>query len=448
MWIPKILFVDDEPNIVRACKRVLRNTDSEVFITTTAGEALELAKEHEFAVVVSDQRMPGMEGTDLLEQIRRIQPDAVRIILTGYADMSAAVDAINRGAVYRFLMKPWDDEQLRSTISHAVAQFALIEENRRLHVLSEAQNEQLRELNEGLERRVAERTSQVIELSGRLDQTLKGALNVLAQLVEISSSTIGNHSRRVADLSLRIGRELSLCDDELRQLEAAALFHDIGKLHLPGAVLRKPRNQLSKEELATLQRHATDGEAIVKAIPFLDDAAAFVRHHHERFDGTGYPDRLSGNTIPLGARIIAVADAFDKQLNEKVTYRDRTVTSVIADVKRRAPEWYDPTIVAVLARCVGDSESAGCELERVLEVNADDLVPGMVLAQDLLTDSGALLLSRDTELSNESLRRLKSMTALSLKCGVKVYRTIQPADQETNVRNRSATVGTLVSGMV
>ena len=120
-----VLFVDDESNIVSACKRALRRVGCKIFTTTDTAEAIALAKENEFAVVVSDQRMPIMEGTELLERIREIQPDSIRIILTGYADISAAIDAINKGAVWRFMSKPWDDEQLRSTIKAAVSQFNL-----------------------------------------------------------------------------------------------------------------------------------------------------------------------------------------------------------------------------------------------------------------------------------------------------------------------------------
>jgi putative nucleotidyltransferase with HDIG domain len=423
MTNPAILLVDDEAGILRACKRVLRRDGYTIFTTTDTDEALQLAREHEFAVVISDQRMPVMQGTELLEQIRQIQPACVRIILTGYADISAAIDAINKGAVWRFLSKPWDDSQLKSTIAHAVEQFTLIEEHRRLQVLTEAQNEQLKELNEGLEQRVKDRTREVTELSGRLDETLKGSLSVLAQLMEINSATIGNHSRRVADLARRIGVQMGLDEDELRQLEVAGLLHDIGKLPLPGQILRKEKSRLSKDELKTLQSHVTEGEAIVRAIPYLDDAANFIRHHHERFNGSGYPDALSGNRIPLGARIVAVADAFDKRLNSKDGFSAQTVADVLAAIGRRANEWFDKEVVIALAQVTDESHSSDNSLEQFLEVNVNDLKPGMILAQEVLTDSGALLIANDSMLTLEHIARLRSNKSVTMLAGIRVLRS-------------------------
>lgn len=428
MATTNVLFVDDEINVVRACKRVLRRSGYKIFTTTSHEEALQLAREHELSVVVSDQRMPLMEGTELLEQICAIQPAAVRIILTGYADITAAIDAINRGAVYRFLTKPWDDEQLCLTIDHAVEQYNLIEENRRLQVLAECQNEQLKMLNEGLEQRVAERTREVTDLSSRLEQTLKGALDVLGRLMEISSSTIGNHSRRVADLCVKIGRQMELGDEELLQVEVAGLLHDIGKLPLPGQLLRKDRSRLSAQEQKTLRGHAVAGETIIRAIPYLDDAAKFVRHHHERFNGAGYPDAISGSKIPLGARIVSVADAFDKQLNGRNDFSDRSVEDVVEFIRQRGSTWFDVAVVEALDKSVRQNSSEAMDLERFLELNSTDLVPGMRLAEDVVSDTGAMLLKSGSDLTEKLIERLQGFQSAALCAGIRVLRN--PPDTE------------------
>ena len=422
MSMTNVLFVDDEPNIVRAYKRVLRGCGLKVFTTTDTDEAISWAGEHEFAVVVSDQRMPDMEGTELLERIGRIQPDCVRIILTGYADITAAIDAINKGAVWRFLTKPWDDEQLRSTIKAAVQQFNLIEENRRLHVVAESQNERLRVLNEGLELRVEERTREVTELSQRIDETLKGALSVLAHLMEINSATIGNHSRRVADLAKDIGCRMGLKAEDLRQLEVAALLHDIGKLTLPDQILLKDRTRLTGDERRTLQSHTMEGEAIVRAIPYLDDAALFIRHHHERINGSGYPDALKANDIPLGARIVAVADAFDKRFNAKDDFTQQMAGDAVADIADRSNEWYDAGVVAALCDVISRSDESDLAIDHIVELSAEDLTAGMTLARDVLTDSGALLLSSETVLTEGAIARLRTNRSASLLTGIAIHR--------------------------
>ncbi|MCA9062790.1 MAG: response regulator [Planctomycetaceae bacterium] len=418
----KLLFVDDEVNILRSVVRLLRQCEYTVMTASTGEEALALLHEHEFAAVISDQRMPGLEGTELLERVHRIQPAAVRMILTGYADIDAAMDAINRGAVYRFLTKPWDDEQFRLTIAHAVEQFRLVEQNRLLQVLTECQNEELRLLNEGLETRVQERTREVSELSSRLDATLRGALAVLAQLIESSSSTLGNHSRRVADTAVRMGKQLQMSDESMRQLEVAALLHDIGKLQLPPALLRSERNRLSEEEQILWKRHPADGEAIIRAIPNLEEASSCVRHHHERLNGSGYPDGLRGEQIPLGAQVVALADAFDKELNSRNAFTSRTSSEAISTLRRRANEWFDVHLLDVLEIVVNEQRDAGSHPDLVLEINADDLKPGMILAQEVRTDSGALLLSTETELTGDAIHRLRKFPSIATRSGIRVYR--------------------------
>ncbi|MEZ6124981.1 MAG: HD domain-containing protein [Planctomycetaceae bacterium] len=419
----QILLVDDDERILQACRRVLRRIDAVIHTATTPEDALRLAKEHEFAVVVSDQRMPAMIGSILLDRIRAIQPHAVRVMMTGCTDISAAVDAINTGAVFRFLTKPWQDDQLRLAITQSIEQFRLVEENRLLQVLTESQNEQLRQLNEDLEARVADRTRKVSALSQRLDETLRGALKVLAQLMEINSTTIGNHSRRVADLAVAIAKQLGYSDEPLRQIEVAGLLHDIGKLLLPEAITRKERHRLTPEELGILRQHAADGEAIVRKIPYLDDAAGYIRHHHERCNGSGYPDRLCGAQIPEGARIIAVADEFDRQLNGRLSFSERTVTSVLGSIREHIDDWFDDRVVAALEAVIGQDHSGNADLQRMIEVSAADLASGMVIARDLYSDSGALLVRANTCMTDDTIRRLKNCRSLGGHAVVHVYRT-------------------------
>ncbi|MCA9034180.1 MAG: response regulator [Planctomycetaceae bacterium] len=422
MNTPVILFVDDEQGVINACQRALRKSGFELLLTTSTDEALELARTRELTVVVSDQRMPGMEGTELLEQIRKIQPDTVRMILTGYADITATVDAINRGEVFRFLAKPWDDAQLVAVLNRAVDQYNLVMENRRLNALTKSQNDELKLLNNELEIRVLERTQQVTDLSSRLRAMLNGSLKVFAQLMDVTSSSMGNHSRRVAEMSMLIAEELSLPDEMLRQIEAGSLLHDIGKLMLPDALLKKDPLHLTADERSMLQQHVLRGESILQAIPFFNDAALFVRHHHERMNGTGYPDRLQGDEIPLGARIIAVADAWDKHQNDKKAYSSRTSSDVLRMLRDRAGDQFDPGVVDALERSLERNRKAAHQLDSVVEVYADALRPGMVLATAIKTDAGAMLMPAETQLTPENISRLRRFYAHTMH-GFQVYRT-------------------------
>jgi putative nucleotidyltransferase with HDIG domain len=175
------------------------------------------------------------------------------------------------------------------------------------------------------------------------------AMESLSATVDARDSYTAGHSRRVQQLSLAIGRELGLSQAELDLLGHAALFHDIGKLAIPDSILLKPAS-LTAEEWALMQRHAEEGARIIDRLGFLQDAVPAIRHHHERFDGTGYPDRLSGEEIPLGARIIHVADALDSMLTTRIYRAARPVNEALTEVKDKAGSQFCPRCVAALDR--------------------------------------------------------------------------------------------------
>jgi putative nucleotidyltransferase with HDIG domain len=175
------------------------------------------------------------------------------------------------------------------------------------------------------------------------------AMESLSATVDARDSYTAGHSRRVQQLSLAIGRELGLSQAELDLLGHAALFHDIGKLAIPDAILLKPAS-LTNEEWALMQRHAEEGARIIDRLGFLQDAVPAIRHHHERFDGTGYPDKISGEEIPLGARIIHVADALDSMLTTRIYRAARPVNEALSEVKDKAGSQFCPRCVAALAR--------------------------------------------------------------------------------------------------
>ena len=295
----KVLFVDDEENILTSCQRLLRKESFEVLTCSNPEEALKLFDQHTFAVVVSDHRMPQMEGTVFLAKVRELAPATIRLILTGYADMKSAVDAINKGAVARFLTKPWNDDDLRMNVRQAVNQYELISENRRLQELTVQQNKELESLNQNLEQKVAERTAEVVQLNQSLEKSLLGTVQVLAEATEIHSPVIGNHARRVTILAEAMGRQLGLSDRQLFDLKIAASLHEIGILGISQEVLDKPESQRSVSEIAQFRRHMLNGERIIKGVPYLENVARTIRHYKESFDGSGLPDQLVDQPSPL-----------------------------------------------------------------------------------------------------------------------------------------------------
>ncbi len=420
--LPKILLVDDEGDILRSLRRLLRK-QFEITTTTLPEEALQHLAEEEYAILLSDQRMPTMEGTELMAKAREVSPDTVRIILTGYADINAAMDAINRGNVYRFLQKPWNDADLLATLCRAVDHFVLVQENKRLYGLTEAQNEKLKAFNRSMQAKVVERTRQVTQLNEELSNTLRETMRVLARMAEIHSPVLGNHAQRVARLSIEVGKQMGFSDEELYQLGVAAMLHDIGKIGMKPGLFRKHYSVLSAEERAILVTHAVTGAALVRMIPNLGEAALFIRHHHERFEGKGFPDRLFGRKIPLGARIIAAVNVYDNALNNRITFSHATPAKARQYVQDCAPRELDPEVVAVLVTILCEEDHEPKQEEFDIEVDIRDLQPGMVLSKNVHNIQGTLVLPRETKISEIQLFRLLKHHQTTPVEGIYVYRS-------------------------
>jgi len=430
MSTPKLLVIDDEKNILNALKRLLRSESFETFATDSPEEAFERIAREPYAVVVSDHKMPAMLGTDFLEKVREISPDTIRIMLTGYADIQAAMDAINRGAVYRFLTKPWKDEELRLVLREAVSRYELVAENKRLHELTERQNAELKDFNRNLEAKVAQRTEEVQRLNQELHKSLMGSIQLLAELAEIHSPVVGSHSKRVAALCGQLGKQLNLPERDLLDLVIAATLHDIGKIAVPSEVLAKPERQLKRSDRDVIRRHAVQGEAIAGMVPNLGEVPGIIRHHHERFDGRGYPDGLRGEAIPLVSRIIAVGDAYDNHLNRRATFESATREKTMEFIQEGSGAWFDPEVVVALRACLAAGAGTLSE-EAEVDIHTRDLQEGMVLSRDLHTVRGVLLLPKGTLIQAESIASIRKYEQTDpVVDGIYVYRK-RPAVSST-----------------
>jgi response regulator RpfG family c-di-GMP phosphodiesterase len=417
-----VLVVDDEMNILSAVRRALRTEEYAVQVTSDPHEALAFASRQTVAAVVSDQRMPVMEGTELLSRMRTVSPDTVRIMLTGYADIEAARRAINHSGIFRFLSKPWDDDDLRQTLRQAIEHHQLVCENKRLSELTERQNRTLKDFNATLKKKVMQRTGEVVTLNRTLRESFLGSVRAMARLGEMHSPLVGSHAKRVAQVSREIGVRMGLSGSELDKLEIAATLHDIGKTQIDPSILKKPTDRLDAGERSILRQHPIQGEAIVRLVPDLEEAAMFVRHHHERFDGHGYPDGLHGRDIPLASRIIAAVNAYDNALNVRHLFGDTTPIQAARAVQSKAPTEFDRDVVDHLLVYVKETEGRADRTSEA-EVNMRDLQAGMMLSRDLVTSRGVLLLSRNNLITLKHLERLQNHhTSDPILSGIHVYR--------------------------
>jgi putative nucleotidyltransferase with HDIG domain len=346
-----VLFVDDEVNILRAVERLLRHEPCEIITASRGSEALEILERHPCHVVVTDQRMPEMSGVDLLSAVRERQPDIVRMMLTGYTEMNVAVDAINRGEIYRLITKPWNDEELKATLRQAFDHFDLKNEIRRLNQVTREQNLKLQDMNRNLEGKVRERTKQLADKHQELRIAYVQTIRALAEAVDAKDAYTRGHSERVGVYASKMARELGLPKEIIERVYISGLLHDVGKIGVRDAVITKP-DRLTDEEYEEIKQHPEIGARILQPVEFLSDVVTCVRHHHEWYDGCdrGYPDRLRGDQIPLPSRIILVADTVEAMTSDRPYRQGLELEIVVRELHKFSGTQFDPRCAEVMLR--------------------------------------------------------------------------------------------------
>lgn len=395
-----LLFVDDETNILSSLKRLFRPLGYRVLTAQSGDEALALCRDQSVDLIVSDMRMPQMSGAQLLEKIHRDWPDMVRILLTGYSDMGSTIEAINKGRIYRYIAKPWDDGDILLTVKQALEQRDLLREKNRLETLTLKQNEILKALNSSLEEKVAERTQELNQAMGFLEiahrelkENFQKSIRMFASLIELREGANRGQGQRVAEISARVAQHMKMRGESLQDVIFAALLHNIGKLGLSDAVFAKPASLLSPEERTQLVKAPVKGQGLLMGFEQLKGAATLIRAHRERFDGAGYPDHLSGIEIPLGARIIAVVADYDALQGGQLSTKRMSPQEAREFIVESAGKRYDPSVVQAFLEVLGQRRARPDE--EGAEILASDLKVGMRLTRDLVTREGVLLLAKN-----------------------------------------------------
>ena len=399
-----LLAVDDEPNILAALRRVFRATGWRILTAGNANEALALLAAQPVDAVLSDMRMPGMDGAQLLEQVSHRWPHTARLLLTGQADLASTIAAINHGRLHRYIAKPWNDDELVLTLRQVAERQRLEADKQALERLTRQQNDVLTAVNAGLEASVAQRTEELAAANDRLKRNYLTSIKSFTALIELRGKAQVGHARLVANLAQRIAQEMAVDADTGRNLPIAALLHDIGHIGLSDAVLARPLGRLSPQDLKRYRLHPVLGEQALLASDDMQGVAPLIRAHHERWDGQGFPDGLRGTAIPLGARILAVADAFEDLRSGRMDGRALGPPEACHAVLAGRGSQFDPSVVDTFVSL--SSAEPAKPAEPTLRLSSADLRAGHILAQDFVSPEGVLLLSAGHRLNEELIGRI------------------------------------------
>jgi len=328
----RILVVDDEEPIREIVASMLGTAG---YLCKQAGSGMEalavLTSGEEFELMLSDLMMADLDGIGLLERTKEKYPDMPVVMVTAVHDISVALAAIRNGA-YDYLLKPFEREQLLNTVSRAL-------ENRRLKVEN-------RTYQTNLESLVKARTEQLQTAMANLERSYDITLEALGDALDLKDRETEGHSRRVTLFTIAIAQALGIPRDQITIIARGAFLHDIGKMAIPDKILNKP-GKLEPEEMAIMKEHAYHGYQIVKKIPFLAEVAEIVYAHQEWFDGNGYPRKLRGEEIPLGARIFSIADTFDAITSDRPYRPKQPLKAARAEIEKWSGRQFDPEIVKV-----------------------------------------------------------------------------------------------------
>jgi adenylate cyclase len=409
---PCILLVDDEQSILSALKRSFRPQGYQLLTATSAEAALAVMASADVDLVISDMRMPGMSGAQFLAQVRRQWPATMRILLTGYSEIGSTIAAINDGGIHHYLAKPWDDRELLMIVTHALEEQQLRKQKMALERKVHDQNLQLADFNRQLERQVQARTEElrqtVMFLESAQEEEHKSFLSMLHVFSDISELRAGlasGQSARVARWCEQLALRMGMTAHHARDTMMAGMLHGIGKLGLSEDLVRKPIEKMSSEELQRFLWHPVKGQMLLTPIPSLAETGEIIRHQHERHDGRGVPESLSGDAIPLGSRILAVVRDFEGLCNGGITSQNTTPEKALAMLRTHAGHRYDPLVVETFVTMIEEQRLMLEQQTRLLA--PQELRVGMKLAEDLRTRSGVLLLNKEHVLDEAILTRLR-----------------------------------------
>lgn len=415
--VQTILCVDDEANILSSLRRLLRSHGYKLLFAGGGKEGLSIMEEHPVDLVISDMRMPEMDGARFLTEVSERWPETMRILLTGYSDITSTIEAINKAQIFKYISKPWEDNDILLSIKRALELKNLKRDRQRLEKLTLKQNEELKDLNTNLESMVKARTAEIEQTLDMYEMANDELKNSFSSVVEVFSNLIamrrGNsaeHIRTVADTARRVATKMDLSISQIQDVYHAALLKDIGLIGFSDDLLNMPFDSLRASEKEKVSQHPVIAQGLLMSLEPLQDVAFLIRCRHEHFDGSGYPDGLGTSTIPLGARILcAVDDYYGLQIGSVLTEK---LSAALAKkyLQDNCKKRYDPAVVAVLLENIVDVTVDKKETKKGASVvKTSGLKTGMVLIADLVSAGGLVLLPKGYIINDEVVQRISNL---------------------------------------
>ncbi|PPK75378.1 response regulator RpfG family c-di-GMP phosphodiesterase [Methylobacter tundripaludum] len=359
-----ILFVDDEANVLKALRRLFHNEPYTAYFASSGAEGLEILRQNAVDLIISDMRMPEMSGAEFLAQVFMQWPETIRILLTGYADFQSTIDAVNKGRIYNYCNKPWNDEELKLLVRNALEQKHLREERDRLSGIVLQQNTELKELNEHLEEKVEQRTEQLKNTMQHLDRANNNlkkqyidSIKAFSRIIEMRPGIKSGQSKYIAEKALLVARKLGMNTEEKQNIFYAGLLIQIGKMSLQDSLLAEPYYSIPLIDIRRYLKHAVEGEALLKGLTQLKGASILIRHQYERYDGSGFPDGLAKQKIPLGSRILNVVGDYIAYLEGSMTGEVMSVSATINQLMSRKESYYDPDVIDTFIKVLKEDTS-------------------------------------------------------------------------------------------
>lgn len=406
-----LLFVDDEDAILRSLQRLFVPLGYRVLTANSGEQGLQLLKDNEVDVIISDMRMPKMNGATFLKQAAAQWPAVKRLLLTGYADVESAISAVNDGKIDYYLTKPWKDNQIEVAVQQAIESKRLKEQNKRLEQTIHQQNQNLKTLNESLEQKVMLRTAELNQANEKLRDAYHSSIQVLSTLVDRHDNKHRGHCQQISFIAKRMAELFGLDDDTVQDIYFSCLLHNIGKIGMDRDLLAKSFVELTPAESLSYKKHPLLAEAALMAFQSLNPIAQILKYHRERYDGSGYPYHLVGDDIPLGASIVAAVVDYDQLQQGLLVSAQLTGQEALKYLQSNKAKYYAADIIDCFTEAVMSLPEQQPGLKEI-KLSANNLQEGMILTQDLYANSGILLLPKEKILTQEHIEKLKNIDNL------------------------------------